>query len=42
MGTLTFVRVYSGVLTSGDSVINSVKGQERARWSYGADARQPA
>src|SRR5690606_25027826 len=26
VGTLTFVRVYSGVLASGDSVINSVKG----------------
>ena len=28
VGTLTFVRVYSGVLTSGDSVINSVKGKK--------------
>ncbi|WP_371877772.1 EF-Tu/IF-2/RF-3 family GTPase [Pseudomonas mosselii] len=28
MGTLTFVRVYSGFLTSGDSVINSVKGKK--------------
>jgi len=27
VGTLTFVRVYSGVLSSGDSVINSVKGK---------------
>ncbi|MEZ5435274.1 MAG: elongation factor G [Pseudomonadales bacterium] len=27
VGTLTFARVYSGVLTSGDSVINSVKGK---------------
>lgn len=27
VGTLTFVRVYSGFLTSGDSVINSVKGK---------------
>ncbi|MCF7203867.1 elongation factor G [Pseudomonas oligotrophica] len=28
VGTLTFVRVYSGVLASGDSVINSVKGKK--------------
>lgn len=27
VGTLTFARVYSGVLSSGDSVINSVKGK---------------
>ena len=27
VGTLTFTRVYSGVLASGDSVINSVKGK---------------
>ncbi len=28
VGTLTFTRVYSGVLASGDSVINSVKGKK--------------
>ncbi len=28
VGTLTFTRVYSGVLSSGDSVINSVKGRK--------------
>ena len=28
VGTLTFVRVYSGMLLSGDSVINSVKGKK--------------
>ncbi|AVO61569.1 MULTISPECIES: elongation factor G [Pseudomonas] len=28
VGTLTFVRVYSGMLQSGDSVINSVKGKK--------------
>ncbi|MFC5697638.1 elongation factor G [Pseudomonas sp. GCM10022186] len=28
VGTLTFARVYSGVLTSGDSVLNSVKGKK--------------
>jgi elongation factor G len=28
VGTLTFARVYSGVLSSGDSVMNSVKGKK--------------
>ena len=28
MGTLTFARVYSGVLSSGDGVLNSVKGKK--------------
>jgi elongation factor G len=28
VGTLTFTRVYSGVLASGDSVVNSVKGKK--------------
>src|SRR5690349_21871484 len=28
VGTLTFVRVYSGVLASGDGLINSVKGKK--------------
>ncbi|AZE23693.1 elongation factor G [Pseudomonas chlororaphis] len=28
VGTLTFIRVYSGFLSSGDSVINSVKGKK--------------
>ena len=28
VGTLTFVRVYSGVLNSGDGMINSVKGKK--------------
>ena len=28
VGTLTFARVYSGVLTSGDAVLNSVKGKK--------------
>lgn len=27
VGTLTFVRVYSGILSSGDAVLNSVKGK---------------
>jgi elongation factor G len=28
VGQLTFVRVYSGVLTKGDTVYNSVKGKK--------------
>lgn len=28
VGTLTFIRVYSGVLNSGDAVVNSVKGKK--------------
>ncbi|WP_300655629.1 elongation factor G [Pseudomonas sp.] len=28
VGTLTFIRVYSGVLSSGDAVLNSVKGKK--------------
>ena len=28
VGTLTFMRVYSGVLRSGDSVFNPVKGKK--------------
>src|SRR5690606_39465435 len=28
VGTLTFIRVYSGVVTSGDSVLNAVKGRK--------------
>ncbi|EQM67961.1 elongation factor G [Pseudomonas solani] len=28
VGTLTFTRVYSGVLSSGDSILNSVKGKK--------------
>jgi len=37
VGTLTFVRVYSGVLASGDGVINSVKGKKSSQgrsWLY--------
>mgnify|MGYP003636920113 CR=1 FL=1 len=33
VGTLTFVRVYSGVLKSGDAVLNSVKGKKE-RWRH--------
>ena len=28
VGTLTFARVYSGVITKGSSVLNSVKGKK--------------
>ena len=40
VGTLTFMRVYSGTLESGTAVYNSVKAKARARWPYGADALQ--
>jgi elongation factor G len=40
VGTLTFFRVYSGVVKTGDSVYNPVKGKKRAVWSYCANARQ--
>jgi elongation factor G len=40
VGTLTFFRVYSGVLNSGDFVYNPVKGKKRAYWSHPPDARQ--
>jgi elongation factor G len=42
VGQLTFVRVYSGVLKSGDSVYNPIKRQEGAHRPDPADARQPA
>lgn len=31
VGTLTFIRVYSGVLKSGDTVVNPVKGNKKER-----------
>ena len=40
VGTLTFFRVYSGVLQSGDTVFNPVKRKERACRTYPADALQ--
>lgn len=39
VGTLTFFRVYSGVLNSGDSVYNPVK-RKRAHWANSANACQ--
>jgi len=38
VGTLTFFRVYSGVLKTGDAVYNPVKGKKRAYRSNGSDA----
>ncbi len=40
VGQLTFIRVYSGVLNSGETVLNSVKGKKRAYRSYFTDARK--
>ena len=40
VGQLTFVRVYSGVLSKGDSVYNPITRQEGAHRPYRADARQ--
>ena len=42
VGSLTFFRVYSGTLNSGDTVYNPVKSQEGARRPHPADARQRA
>ncbi len=38
VGTLTFIRVYSGVLSSGDAVYNSVKHKKERVGGYGSDA----
>lgn len=38
VGNLTFIRVYSGVLKSGDAVYNPVKGKKEACRSYRTDA----
>ena len=42
VGTLTFFRVYSGVIESGSYVFNATQGQEGARRPPPADARQQA
>jgi elongation factor G len=40
VGSLTFTRIYSGVLKKGDSVMNSTKGKQRAHRSHDDDALQ--
>ena len=42
VGQLTFIRVYSGVLTAGSSVFNATKGKHRAHRPPPEDARQQA
>ncbi len=42
VGQLTFLRVYSGVLNSGDTVYNAIKGKQRAYRPHPADACEPA
>ena len=42
VGQLTFIRVYSGVLTSGSSRLQRDQGQDRARRPPPEDARQQA
>ena len=42
VGNLTFFRVYSGVLNSGDQVYVPAKEQEGAHRPPAADARQPS
>ena len=42
VGTLTFLRVYSGRLESGSSVLNSTKAEARADRAAGQDAREQA
>jgi elongation factor G len=40
VGQLTFIRVYSGVLESGSTVLELGQGQERAHRPHPADARE--
>ncbi len=42
VGQLIFFRVYSGVVKSGDTIYNPVKGRKERHRPYSADARQPA
>ena len=42
VGQLTFIRVYSGQVKSGDSVLNAGRGRTRADWPPAQDARQQA
>ena len=38
VGTLTFIRVYSGVLNVGDGVLNTTKSKKRKSWKNGPNA----
>jgi len=38
VGTLTFFRVYSGVMNTGDSVFNPIKGKKRTYWPFATNA----
>ena len=40
VGSLTFCRIYSGVLEAGSLCTEHSEGQERTCWSYAADAFQ--
>ena len=42
VGQLTFIRVYSGVMTAGSSVVQRDQGQERAHRPPPEDAREQA
>ena len=42
VGQLTFIRVYSGQLKTGDCVLNVRTGKTRAHWALAEDARQQA
>ena len=42
VGQLIFIRVYSGALKTGDSVLNPAYGQDRAHWAPAEDARKQA
>ena len=42
VGQLVFFRVYSGVVNSGDTIYNPIKGRKERDRPHPADARQPA
>ena len=42
VGQLVFFRVYSGVVNSGDTVYNPIKGRKERHRPHPADAREPA
>ena len=41
VGRLVYLRVYSGVLKAGATVVNSTKGIKRAHWASAHGPRQP-